>query len=287
MFLRIKNNNMKKNTLSTLGLTIFFGLSISIFSTLTPNSTFSAYANEGGSPGSRTNSPGDAANCTGCHSGAINTGPGVASITAPSLANGYVPGQTYTITGTISQSAINKFGFEITAERNFDNSKTGTLLITNATRTRFILGNTGVTHILAGTSGAGTNSWSFDWTAPVVGTGVITFYGAFNSTNSGFNSAGDMIYTTSLTVQENLSVDVSENTSESVINLYPNPANNYINISSDEKIDQIEIYNLRGKKMAGFSEFDKGINIEKLPVGIYFIKLKTEEGLITKKFIKQ
>ena len=109
---------MKKNILATIGLSIFFGLSILMISSLTPNSTYSAYANGGGSPGSRTNSPGDLGNCTGCHSGTINTGPGVASITAPSLAAGYVPGQTYTITGSITQSAINKFGFEITAERN-------------------------------------------------------------------------------------------------------------------------------------------------------------------------
>lgn len=278
---------MKKNILATIGLSIFFGLSILMISSLTPNSTYSAYANGGGSPGSRTNSPGDLGNCTGCHSGTINTGPGVASITAPSLATGYVPGQTYTITGSITQSAINKFGFEITAERNLNNSKTGTFLITNATRTRLILGNTGVTHKLAGTSGVGTNSWSFNWTAPVAGTGIVTFYGAFNSTNSGQNTSGDMIYTTSLTVMENTTVGVGENSSEIGVNVYPNPANNYVHISSNEKIDQIEIYNLRGKKMADFSGIDDEINIEKLPAGIYFIQIKSNTESYVKRLVKK
>ena len=35
-----------------------------------------------GSPGAKTNSPADGNNCTGCHNGNINTGPGGISITS-------------------------------------------------------------------------------------------------------------------------------------------------------------------------------------------------------------
>ena len=115
---------MKKNILSTLVLTAVFAVVIIGTTTLTESGTMSAYANTGGSPGGRTGSPGDNSNCTACHSGTINSGLGVASIASTIPASGYVPGQTYTITSTISQNLINKFGFEIASERDLDNSKT-------------------------------------------------------------------------------------------------------------------------------------------------------------------
>ena len=91
-----------------------------------------------------------------------------------------MPGQTYTITGVVSQNSINKFGFEITAEKDLDNSKVGTLIITDGTRTKFVNSNNAVTHKSGGTSGSNSNSWSFDWVAPLSGSGDVTFYGAFN-----------------------------------------------------------------------------------------------------------
>ena len=92
---------MKKNILSTIGLTAFFATAIIIASSLGNEGTHSVYAYTGGSPGQKTGSPGDGStsNCTGCHTGTINSGNGTGAITAKGLAGGYVPGQTYTITG--------------------------------------------------------------------------------------------------------------------------------------------------------------------------------------------
>ena len=74
-------------------------------------------SNATGSPGGKTNSPGDGQNCTACHSTfALNSGSGVTSIATNIPISGYIPGSTYIITTTITQTSIIKFGFELTAE---------------------------------------------------------------------------------------------------------------------------------------------------------------------------
>lgn len=280
------NKSMKKNIITTAGLTLFFSLIIFISSSVPQIGTESVYAFSSGSPGGRTDSPADNSNCTGCHSGTINAGTGVASITASGLTLGYVPGQTYTITGTIVQNSINKFGFEITPEKDLDNTKSGTILITDAPRTKLVNALKAITHQSGGTSGSGSNSWSFDWIAPVAGTGSVTFYGAFNSANGFGNSSGDNIYTTSLTVIENITVDVDEQFSELKVHVFPNPTSNYFQISTKKIINKIEIYDLKGKKVLEYYKVKGKMNITDLMDGIYFLRIKYAEGYIYQKLIK-
>ena len=128
-----------------------------------------------GSPGGKTGSPLDNADCTSCHT-VISTSSTLTSISSNIPSSGYVPGNTYTITATINPNAMAS-GFEVTSEENLTNTKTGTFFITNSTATQLVNNGSAVTHTSAG--GNALNSWSFDWQAPTAGTGDITFYGAF------------------------------------------------------------------------------------------------------------
>ena len=155
-------------------------------------------------PASKTGAPGDGT-CRDCHNTfALNSGPGTATITFAGGVLTYTPNQTYTITINITQTGITKFGFESVVLRNSDNSNTGTITITDNPRTQTIIGggNTYIGHTAAGTpaNGQGTNSWSFDWTAPNANVGAITIYASYNSTNNNGNSQGDYIYTSSLVI---------------------------------------------------------------------------------------
>ena len=86
--------------------------------------------NSGGSQGGKTGSPGDGgATCTNCHSGTATAQEGWITSNIP--AEGYTPGETYTITATGTHNGVGKFGFEVTAEDNAD-AKTGTFVITNS-----------------------------------------------------------------------------------------------------------------------------------------------------------
>lgn len=127
-----------------------------------------------GSPGGKTGSPSDNTDCTQCHT-VLSTTSALTSITSNIPSSGYVPGNTYTITANINAlSTLN--GFEITCEENNTNLKTGTFFITNPNETKLVNNGTAVTHTAGGNN---LHTWSFDWEAPVVGTGDVNFYGAF------------------------------------------------------------------------------------------------------------
>ena len=157
------------------------------------------YSFSGGSPGGKTGSPIDGGNCTDCHTGTPNTSQGWITTNIP--ADGYIPGQTYTVTATGTHAGVVKFGFELTAED--ESGKSGTMIITDATRTKFTNANAAVTHTSAGTAPSGnTNSWSMDWTAPGEGSGTVTFYAAFNAANGAGGNQGDVIYLSNTDVNE-------------------------------------------------------------------------------------
>lgn len=71
-----------------------------------------------------------------------------------------------------------------------------------------------------------------------------------------------------------------------VIMVYPNPASDFITISSPDKIKSMEIYDVTGKKVQARLENDK-IDVRNLPAGNYLISIKTENGNFSEKFIKK
>lgn len=71
------------------------------------------------------------------------------------------------------------------------------------------------------------------------------------------------------------------------ISLYPNPANDVLNISSSSTITNIEVYDMLGKKVATNNN-TKNVNVAALEKGIYIVKVVQENGsVIAKQFIKE
>ena len=76
------------------------------------------------------------------------------------------------------------------------------------------------------------------------------------------------------------------------IKFYPNPANEYITVELAEvnRSAQVEVYNIIGKKLKSFvvNEVGTSFNIElsDLPKGAYFLRLKQDNLVQTKKFQK-
>ena len=190
IFAGIKDNIMKR--LISLPL-IIFCLAILFYPT-TSNSIST------GSPGGKTGSPIDNSDCTSCHS--INsTMITVTNITSNIPNSGYIPGSIYTITANLNNPASLN-GFEVTCEENANNSKTGTFYITNPNETQLTNSGNAVTHTAAGNS---SSSWSFDWEAPVVGTGDVTFYGGFIAAGYPLGSNfGDYMTLSTLSISEAL-----------------------------------------------------------------------------------
>ncbi len=70
--------------------------------------------------------------------------------------------------------------------------------------------------------------------------------------------------------------------------LYPNPVSSILNITdTNNSIDKVTLYNLQGKLLNEWNTEIKSIDMSKFPAGLYFIKLVTKAGVVSKKIIKQ
>jgi hypothetical protein len=255
--------------------------------------TTDADGNTSAAPAARTGSPGDGANCTSCHSGTASTVAGLITSNIP--ATGYVPGQTYTITASITEIGKTKFGFEISPQTN-TGVKKGTLVVTNSTATQLVSTGKYITHKSAGTSfSTGTATWTFNWIAPVAGSGNFTFYGAFNVTNASGTSAGDAIKLSTLPVIEDLTpatTGVEDIALAEAISVFPNPLEDQLHITNTSAPDEpitISIINISGQVVKKITEtsFNSAINVEDLATGLYVLRIETEKGVAIKKIIKK
>lgn len=90
--------------------------------------------------------------------------------------------------------------------------------------------------------------------------------------------------TINLVLEEVLSVN--DNSLTNSISLFPNPAQNFIEISSSENIENVTLYNVLGKEVMTTSN-STNLNIASLASGIYLAHITTPAGIVTKKVIKQ
>ncbi|GAB1405445.1 hypothetical protein MASR1M74_26260 [Lentimicrobium sp.] len=68
-------------------------------------------------------------------------------------------------------------------------------------------------------------------------------------------------------------------------NVYPNPTNGYINITGDEKIEQIRLINLAGQVIYQNTVGDNNFRFDagNVPSGLYLLNIVTEKGTVTRK----
>ena len=69
------------------------------------------------------------------------------------------------------------------------------------------------------------------------------------------------------------------------INLYPNPTKDIINITSLAYINNVQVMDITGKTL--LIDHKNRLDISRFEKGIYFLKISTNEGAVTKKIIKE
>ena len=158
-------------------------------------------------PTGMTSAPGEL-DCTSCHGGSPNTGPGSVTIAFPD-SNGYVGGQKYRLRVTVADPTAKRWGFEMSNRKEATNLFEGAFATVAGTNTTALqrAGNFQyISHSAAGTFQQQVTqaAWEMDWTAPVAGTGPIRFYASGNAANNNGADTGDKIYTTNLSVPEQL-----------------------------------------------------------------------------------
>ncbi|WP_417854058.1 zinc-dependent metalloprotease [Xanthomarina gelatinilytica] len=70
------------------------------------------------------------------------------------------------------------------------------------------------------------------------------------------------------------------------LTIYPNPTKNNITIKGLDNIISTSLYNIQGQKI-DIELNENKINLQHVSSGIYFLNIKTTDGLITRKIIKQ
>lgn len=81
------------------------------------------------------------------------------------------------------------------------------------------------------------------------------------------------------------------NDDPTTINVYPNPAENYVNVkvSNGSRVGTVNIYSVTGNliKVAEINGVEREIEISDIPAGVYFISIDDEKESLVTKFIKR
>ena len=113
-------------------------------------------------------------NCTGCHSGSVNSGAGILDYQIGTSNGFYSPNELLTIILSISEDSLNQFGFQTVALHSGNNTNAGEFMLINEDETRLIEDDHNGTDRLyvghtvcdADTDILGSKQWSFQCQAP-------------------------------------------------------------------------------------------------------------------------
>ena len=245
-----------------------------------PIASFVLMSTSIGAFGAWTGSPGDSGNtCFNCH----NVTPGdfnaSLAITTTIPVTGYELDTPYDITVTLSETGATDHGFALTAERDDNNSKVGTLTPGENTKLQNDGGNISQSNDISG------NTWTFTWTSPSTDEGGITFYAAGNAANGNEAWDGDQIVTTSLST----SLGIKESR-RLEFKMFPNPVIDIINIQlpTENMEAEVGVYDYTGRKVRfkKISPNDHQIDTSDLATGIYIIRVFTAEKVGVETLIK-
>lgn len=242
-------------------------------------SGITSFKNSGQAPTRNTGASGETT-CAGCHSGGSYSGSMTFGWNSSSDLS-YEPGKNYTITFTGNYGAP-RYGFSMTA-LNDANVAVGSFALKNANTTSLITANN--RQYVGHKNADATNSWSFDWTAPENDAGNVTFYYVINAANNQNNTAGDFIETGSATISG--PATFIANTQAIGVSVFPNPANDVIQLVSEQNLELLEVWNIKGQLI--YSMNDAGtshtINVTDWGKGLYVIRTKDLNGMRQQKIM--
>ena len=134
-------------------------------------------------------------------------------------------------------------------------------------------------------------SQNSDWTTVVANTNNYTITGLTPNTTYQMQvqtNCGDNLSQWSATITQ--TTTGLNSYLENNISLYPNPANDYIDVRVDElNVTSMEVYDVYGKLINTVNVVNNPtrINVSGLATGMYFVRVTTEQGVVTKSFIKK
>jgi len=84
-------------------------------------------------------------------------------------------------------------------------------------------------------------------------------------------------------------LSVEDFKTDASVKLYPNPSGGVVNVKADSNIQSIELYDIQGRLLQAvmLNTTEATMDISKRASGIYFMKVKTEQGIKVEKIVKE
>jgi hypothetical protein len=240
-------------------------------------------------------------NCTGCHTGVLNSSGGSLKIVVKD-ANGtpvssYDFNKLYTIEVTVARTSISTFGFdaEVVTKNNTDAG-----IITSLDTAKIITlqgdRSTNMTHFTPGKT-KDSHTFTFQWTTPAADSGVVTIYAAGLAGNGNLKNTGDYTYTSVKTLSPVSSTSIHEYQENiASVSIYPNPVSTAFNLSyqlQQQGYLTINLYTLNGQKVTELLTEEKASGFQQehivIPAsvksGIYLLQMNMKNSTAYEKII--
>jgi hypothetical protein len=280
-------------------------ISLIVFASYTVLKTSGAHPGSTGAPGDQT--------CmqSGCHTGTVTLDTGIVNtLVFSSIDTTYLPGQSYTLTLKVNKPFIQKFGFELLALQDSNNTNIGDFTLIESTRTQTVSYPSGsevrhsVTHKTAGTttSTPGAIQWRMRWTAPPADAGTITFWYASNCTNNNGNENGDHIFLSTFQIRSKDTTTIDTSTTgikdlnlKNALRAYQEGNSQTLSINFASYTQQkgtVVLSDASGKLILEKEiQIVPGHNMERVKLpdnyseGLYIVKLYTDKNVYTNKIL--
>lgn len=218
----------------------------------------------------------------GCH-GSMDAGTVVVISSPASL--GWLPGNTYPVTLTVTNPNKVKAGFDIAV--NIGTLTAGTGSKTPFSNTRELVHSS--PQVL---SGSGTATWSFSWTAPASTAAPLIMNAAGNGVNGDGNSGIADLWNLASVTYNPSSTSIGTAAHSDAFSCFPNPAHDFLTLALNTHSDiQVAALAIDGKSIRLSAEKSNAssyrVAVSNLTSGIYLITVKVDGKLYTKQFIKQ
>jgi hypothetical protein len=159
---------------------------------------------------------------------------------------------------TVAENATNNLASAVIANPGDKDFRTGELTFNSGSNTSIAIFGRGIGRDITGTNGKG-YAWSNGGSEIRIDEVAMTNEDGTASVNDVFSSK---------------------------ISIYPNPAKEFVQISTSETITGVEIYNLIGKKVSSSSKLtDNKIDVSNLSKGVYVLKVMSNDLVGSRKII--
>lgn len=115
--------------------------------------------------------------------------------------------------------------------------------------------------------------------------GYLRLYDANNSQILNMSASSSFTLLTAMVAVGTVDIDDMTISDEMVV--FPNPTSNYVNIQTAQTIQQVEVYNLQGQRVAAEIGNTNQISFSNLANGLYIMKVTTDNGVSTFKVNKR